>query len=83
MHYVEKMLFLFVLTALIESAFIAAYHYQATGPLAEPLASHSESLASGVIPPAYEIDIHNDPWVKVAHFESSFGQIQFVVDPVR
>ncbi len=71
---------LFILTALIEAAFTGVYYYQATGPLAPHIAAHTASLESGIIPAADSIDIRNDPWVKVAHFESTFYQVRFIVD---
>lgn len=76
----KNVLLLLILTALIEIGFVATYHYQATGPLAPAIAEHTATLARGTIPPASDINIHNDPWVKVAHFESSYYQTRFIVD---
>lgn len=77
-----KVLLLFVLSAAVEAALVASYWQAATGPLAGAIAGHTAALESGVIPPANEIDIENDPWVSVAHFESSFAQATTLVDLV-
>ncbi|MBI4079994.1 M48 family metalloprotease [Candidatus Kaiserbacteria bacterium] len=77
-----KVLLLFVLSAAIEAASVTLYWQAATGPLAGAIDEHTAALERGVIPPASEIDIENDPWVSVAHFESSFGQAITLVDLV-
>lgn len=76
----SKILLLFLASCLIELAFGGYYFYQATGPLAPIIAEHTAALNSGTFPQASAIDLQNDPWTKVAHFESTMGRMQFMVD---
>ena len=80
MRIASKILVLLVLTIATESAFVIAYRSAAEGNLQEAFAAHTAELQSGTIPPAATIDLVNDGWVKVAHFESTFYQIQFLND---
>lgn len=73
---------LFFLTATIETGFVIAYHSATTGVLSAPIAAHTDALKSGAIPPASEIDLEHDDWTQVAHFESTFYQVQLIVDIV-
>lgn len=77
-----KILLLLLLSTAIETSFYLYYKQAATGYLAEPITEHTAALESGTIPPADEIDLANDPWVKVAHFESAFYQVTFAVDTI-
>lgn len=75
-----KILILFLVSCALELGFGGYYYLQATGPLAPIIAEHTASLDAAQIPPASEINLDTDPWTKVAHFETSLGQVQFIVD---
>jgi|GEM_PF-5199233 len=80
MRTLTKIILLCALSLAIELVFIGVYYYEATGPLADTLHEHYQTLSSGQIPAASSIDIENDAWVKVAHFESTFYNIRWIVD---
>ena len=80
MRLIWKVLFLLLLSCAVEAGFVIAYQSAAEGRLATAIAAHTESFTSETIPSADNIDLLNDDWVKVAHFESTFYKIQFFVD---
>src|SRR3990167_6576032 len=82
MRLIWKVLFLFLLSCAVEAGFVISYQSAAEGRLAGAIAAHTESFTSETIPSADNIDLLNDDWVKVAHFESTFYKIQFFVDIV-
>ena len=79
MRLIWKVLFLFLVSCAVEAGFVIAYQSAAEGRLAGAIAAHTESFTSETIPSADKIDLVNDDWVKVAHFESTFYKIQFFV----
>lgn len=66
----------------VEYGLYLYYANAAQGHLAEPIREHTAMLESGTIPPAHEINLEADSWVRVAHFESSFYQTLFLIDTV-
>ncbi|TSC87159.1 MAG: M48 family peptidase [Parcubacteria group bacterium Gr01-1014_8] len=79
MSILKKIVLLLVISAIVESASFAAYHYFATGPLKEAFLSHEKDLRDNVLPPVESIDLENGEWTKVARFESAFYEVSLVV----
>lgn len=71
----KNTIILLVIIGFIELAYVGAYYYQTSGPLRATIQEHTQNLHLGTIPPVETIDLKNDAWVKVAHFETVMSQI--------